>query len=89
MSVQLLGRQSVANVAFVTLAHDGDGLTAALADEAPPSTDAPAPVLALWLGRLRAWICDVFRGVSRRHLPRYLAELVARFRRATSCAAKA
>ena len=81
MTVQLLGRQSPANAAFVTLAHDDDGLTAVPADESTPSRDAPAPCLALWLGRVRAWICDVFRGVSRRHLPRYLAEIVARHRR--------
>ena len=84
MTAQLLGRQSAANTAFVTLAHDDEGLTAVLAEEAAPSPTTPAPFLALWLGRLRAWICDVFRGVSRRHLPRYLAELVARYRRVSS-----
>ena len=81
-TVQLLGRQSPTNTAFVTLTHDDDlGLCAVVAEESTPSQSASPPVLALWLGRLRAWICDVFRGVSRRYLPRYLAELVARFRR--------
>ena len=84
MTVQLLGRQSPTNTAFVTLAHDDTGLCAVLAEESPPSTSPCPPVLALWLGRLRAWICDVFRGVSRRYLPRYLAELVARFRRVSA-----
>ena len=81
MTVQLLGRQSANNVAFVALSEGADGLCAVVAEESTPSTSSPPPVLALWLGQLRAWMCQVFRGVTRRYLPRYLAELVARFRR--------
>jgi hypothetical protein len=40
------------------------------------------------LGRVRAWLVDVFRGVSARYLDNYLAELCARWRRAADLCAR-
>lgn len=37
--------------------------------------------LPLWLGRLRAWLTTMFRGVSRQHLWKYLSEFSARHQR--------
>jgi hypothetical protein len=78
---QVLGRASRANAEWVALAVDDHGLTLSRAADAPPALDAPSPAAALWLGRLRAWIADVFRGVTRRWLDRYLAEFAHRYRR--------
>lgn len=78
---QVLGRTSARNTAHVAIGLDEGELTASLAEDAPPVPDRPAPLAAWWLGRLRAWIVDVFRGVTRRYLELYLAEFAARWRR--------
>ena len=44
----------------------------------PATTKKPARHLPLWLGRLRRWLSEHFRGVSRKHLWLYLAEFTDR-----------
>jgi len=44
----------------------------------PPRTKKPARHLPLWLGRLRRWLSEHFRGVSRKHAWLYLAEFTDR-----------
>lgn len=80
-TAQILGRQSPANTAFVNLACDGGELTAVMANDGVPQLEPIEPAVSLWLGRLRAWLCDVYRGVSRRYLSLYLAELTSRYGR--------
>jgi hypothetical protein len=80
-TTQVLGRESAANRAFVFLDVRGGALRARVVPRArrgPPPESADA---SLWLGRLRAWLADVYRGVTRRWLPHYLDEYAARFGR--------
>jgi hypothetical protein len=73
----VLGACAPTNKATALFSSDGNRIVAVDADEGgPPGT--PRPELALWLGRLRAWLTDIFRGVSAKHLWRYLAEFAAR-----------
>jgi hypothetical protein len=75
----VLGACAPTNKAAALFSSDSDGrrIVAVDADEGgPPGT--PRPELAFWLGRLRAWLTDIFRGVSAKHLWRYLAEFAAR-----------
>lgn len=75
---RVLGNCSPGNTAFVTIADDGTGLTAVLAEDGSYPPTPVAPQAAWWLGLLRAWLVEVFRGVTRKHLERYLAEFAAR-----------
>ncbi|MDP2345456.1 MAG: hypothetical protein Q8O67_31215 [Deltaproteobacteria bacterium] len=77
---QVLGETSQANAADVVIAGEEgrvvcvDGLDAVYGFRPSPMRRE----LPLWLGRLRAWLTEVFRGVSAKHLWRYLAEFSAR-----------
>jgi hypothetical protein len=82
--VQLLGRNG-GSVVDVALAVEGAGLRACRAEDAPP-VGGPARVDAVWLGRLRAWVADHFRGVTSAYLENYLAEFCARFGRVAALA---
>lgn len=78
---QVLGRHSPRNTAFVTIATEGDHLTATLAGECEEGKRPAQPHISLWLGRLRAWIGGIFRGVKREYLPSYLGEFIHRYGR--------
>jgi hypothetical protein len=79
--MQLLGRESASNVAFATVDVDAGRLRIRV-HARPSSHGAPRAVdAALWLGRVRAWLGDVFRGVTRRFLSLYLDEVCARYGR--------
>jgi hypothetical protein len=76
----LLGATSPSNRAGVLLAGDRGNVVAIEAEHsAPPGR--PRRELSLILGHLRAWLLAVFRGVSAKHLWRYLAEFAARYGR--------
>ena len=73
----VLGKCAKANAAAALLSSDERRLVVVDALEGgPPGT--PRRDLSLWLGRLRAWLTEVFRGVSAKHLWRYLSEFAAR-----------
>jgi hypothetical protein len=84
----VLGGAAVDNEAVVAFAGDvdhADRVVVAHVDfDDAVTARAPAPLgrhrrdLSLWLGRLRAWLATIFRGVSRQHLWKYLAEFAAR-----------
>lgn len=74
---QVLGRASAQNAAEALLAGDDGRLVAVEGFHGAPPGRGRAE-LPLWLGRLRAWLTEVFRGVSAKHLWRYLAEFAAR-----------
>lgn len=78
---QVLGHQSPSNTAFVTVATDGGYLSLLPAGRWPSGTGPTSPHVALWLGRLRAWIADIYRGVKKEYLVNYLAEFTHRFAR--------
>ncbi|MCP4503968.1 MAG: hypothetical protein GY822_28925 [Deltaproteobacteria bacterium] len=79
--MQILGRTNKNNVAFVNMAtecimtavEDEDAITNWLGVPLKPY-----PVDALWLGHLRAWIVNVFHGVTKKHLRKYIAEFSRR-----------
>jgi hypothetical protein len=74
----VLGGVSEANVAHALLATDDDDRLVALDCPAGAPPGRIRRELPLWLGRLRGWLTEVFRGVSAKHLWRYLAEFAAR-----------
>lgn len=73
----VLGGSSTANAANALLSLDGAWLIALEGDDAAPPGRGRQD-LPLWLGRLRGWLTEVFRGVSAQHLWRYLAEFASR-----------
>jgi hypothetical protein len=64
------------DVAFA--AHDDHRLAVVPADAVAVVGGAARADMPLWWGRLRGWLNEVFRGVSARHLHRYLCEFAAR-----------
>ena len=74
---RVLGKCAPTNSAAALLSADGARLVAVDAVEGGPP-GRPRRDLSLWLGRLRGWLTEVFRGVSAKHLWRYLSEFAAR-----------
>ncbi len=79
-AAMVLGGCAPANARAVVLAADDDEPLRLVVVEAevgcPPGR--PRRDLPLWWARLRGWLNEVFRGVSGKHLGRYLAEYAAR-----------
>jgi hypothetical protein len=86
ISAQVLGFEAEDNKAVVvvsfgsgrlTFTQPADGLRKGLADDEAEAIRRRGE-LPLWLGLLRAWLSNVFRGVSKEHLWKYLAEFADR-----------
>lgn len=73
----MLGTCAPSNRAGALLSTDGPRLIAVDATEGGPPGAGRAD-LALWFGRLKCWLAEVFRGVTRPYLDLYLAEFAAR-----------
>ena len=83
----VLGSCAEDNACVVGVSDDDlveDRVVAVHIDDGPPlrllapTTKKPARHLPLWVGRLRRWLSEHFRGVTRRHLWLYLAEFTDR-----------
>jgi hypothetical protein len=76
----VLGGDAAENAADAVVTFCDDRLVVVSPDDAVPAAGHRA-VAPVWHGQLRAWLTAVFRGVSKRHLWKYLAEFAARFGR--------